>query len=195
MAYSTLIKSCVIAASVLLTGCASSPQAIQLAPKFSAPSARVVNGSPVHVRVSDQRQNKVLGSRGGAYPETSVVTIGNDLSLAVEKSLAAHMAAMGYATDSLSADTVDLHVIFDSLVYDHRKEEGVGYDMDMLAAVNVVASRGNEHYEGRYRVKRKQKFFKAPSNPDNIEQVNGLVVEVLNSMFEDPKLVAFLRRN
>jgi uncharacterized lipoprotein len=195
MAYSTLLKTCVLAVSVWLTACASSPQAIQLAPKFAAPSDRVANASPVHVRVSDQRENKVLGSRGGAYPETSVVTIGNDLSLAVEKALKVQMAAMGYVTDSLSADTVDLHVIFDSLVYDHRKEDGLGYDMDMLAAVNVVASRGNEHYEGRYRIKRQQKFFKAPSDDDNIEQVNSLVVEVLTSMFEDPKLLAFLRKN
>lgn len=195
MLYSTMIKSCILAASVMLTACASSPQAIKLAPQFSAPTNRIVNASPVHVRVSDQRQNKVLGSRGGTYRETSVVTIGNDLSLAVEKPLATHMAAMGFDTDSLRADTVDLHVVFDSLVYNHPKEDGVGYDMDMLAAVNVIATRGNEHYEGRYRVKRKQKFFNAPSESHNAELVNGLVVEVLNSMFDDPKLVGFLRRN
>ncbi|WP_373077807.1 YajG family lipoprotein [Zhongshania sp.] len=195
MVYSTLLKTCVLAASVWLTACASSPQAIQIAPQFTAPSARIGNNSPVHVRVSDQRQNKVLGSRGGTYRETSVVTLANDLSLAVEKPLAKHMAAMGYDTDSLRADTADLHVIFESLVYNHPKEDGVGYDMDMLAVVNVMASRGNERYEGRYRVKRKQKFFNAPSESHNAELVNGLVVEVLNSMFEDPKLVGFLRKN
>ncbi|MDF1691889.1 MAG: YajG family lipoprotein [Zhongshania sp.] len=195
MAYSTLLKTCVLAASVWLTACASSPQAIKLAPQFAAPTSHNGNNSPVHVRVSDQRQNKVLGSRGGTYRDTSVVTIGNDLSLAVEKPLAAHMAAMGYDTDSLSANTADLHVIFESLVYNHPKEDGVGYDMDMLATVNVEVRRGNEHYEGRYRVKRKQKFFNAPSESHNAELVNGLVVEVLNSMFDDPKLVGFLRKN
>jgi uncharacterized lipoprotein len=195
MNYSTLMKTLALASLLLLTACAQSPQAIRMAPSFSAPIAQDGRNRPVHVRVSDNRQNKVLGSRGGTYRDTSVITIANNLSLAVEAPLAKHMAAMGYDTDSLSADTVDLHVIFDSLVYNHPIENEVGHDMDMLAAVNVEARRGNEHYEGRYRVKRKQKFFNAPNESRNAELVNELVVEVLSSMFEDPKLVAFLRGN
>lgn len=184
-----------LASLLLLTACAQSPQAIRVVPNFSAPIAQDGRNSPVNVRVSDNRQNKVLGSRGGTYRDTSVITIANNLSLAVEKPLAKHMAAMGYDTDSLSVDTLDLHVIFDSLVYNHPIEKEVGHDMEMLASVNVEARRGNEHYEGRYRVKRKQKFFNAPNESRNAELVNELVVEVLSSMFEDPKLVAFLRGN
>jgi uncharacterized lipoprotein len=195
MNYSTLMKTLTLASLLLLTACAQSPQAIRVAPNFSAPIAQDGRNSPVGVRVSDNRQNKVLGSRGGTYRNTSVITIANNLSLAVETPLAKHMAAMGYDTDSLSADTVDLHVIFDSLVYNHPIENEVGHDMDMLATVNVEARRGNEHFEGRYRVKRKQKFFNAPNESRNAELVNDLVVEVLSSMFEDPKLVAFLRGN
>jgi uncharacterized lipoprotein len=195
MNYSTLMKTLALASLLLLTACAQSPQAIRVAPNFSAPITQDGRNSPVHVRVSDNRQNKVLGSRGGTYRNTSVITIANNLSLAVEAPLAKHMAAMGYDTDSLSADTVDLHVIFDSLVYNHPIEHEVGHDMDMLATVIVEARRGNEHYEGRYRVKRKQKFFNAPNESRNAELVNDLVVEVLSSMFEDPKLVAFLRGN
>jgi uncharacterized lipoprotein len=192
---STLMITLALASLLLLTACAQSPQAIRVVPNFSAPIAQDGRNSPVNVRVSDNRQNKVLGSRGGTYRDTSVITIANNLSLAVEKPLAKHMAAMGYDTDSLSVDTLDLHVIFDSLVYNHPIEKEVGHDMEMLASVNVEARRGNEHYEGRYRVKRKQKFFNAPNESRNAELVNELVVEVLSSMFEDPKLVAFLRGN
>ena len=124
-----------------------------------------------------------------------MITLANDLSLPVEKALSSYMAAMGYDVDSLNPNTTDLHVIFTSLVYDHPKEGGVGHDMDMLATVEVEARRGNEHYEGRYRVKRNQKFFNAPSNSHNSKMVNELVVEVLSSMFSDPRLVAFLQKN
>jgi uncharacterized lipoprotein len=194
MSYTNLMKGFIVSVALLITACAQSPQAIQIAPEFTTPALTTGNDSPVNVRVSDQRANKVLGSRGGPYRETSVITLANDLSLPVEKALSSYMASMGYNVDSLNPNTTDLHVIFTSLVYDHPKEDGVGYDMDMLATVEVQASRGIEHYEGRYRVKRNQKFFNAPSNSHNTKLVNDLVAEVLVSMFSDPKLVAFLHK-
>jgi uncharacterized lipoprotein len=195
MSYTTVMKGFVLATALLITACAQSPQAIKVAPEFPAPTQANGSDSPVHIRVSDKRANKVLGSRGGIYRDTSVITLANDLSLPVEKALSSYMAAMGYEVDSLNPNTTDLHVIFTSLVYDHPKEGGVGHDMDMLATVEVEARRGNEHYEGRYRVKRNQKFFNAPSNSHNSKMVNELVVEVLSSMFSDPRLVAFLQKN
>jgi uncharacterized lipoprotein len=195
MSYTTLMKGCVLTAALLITACAQSPQAIQVAPEFPAPTQVNGDGNPVHVRVSDQRANKVLGSRGGAYRETSVITLANDLSLPVETALSAYMGAMGYDVNSLDPNTTNVHVIFSSLVYDHPKEDGLGYDMDMMAGVEVEVRRGNEHYEGRYRIKRNQKFFNAPSNSHNSKLVNDLVAEVLISMFSDPKLVAFLKKN
>ena len=195
MSYTTVMKGFVLATALLITACAQSPQAIKVAPEFPAPTQANGSDSPVHIRASDKRVNKVLGSRGGIYRDTSVITLANDLSLPVEKALSSYMAAMGYDVDSLNPNTTDLHVIFTSLVYDHPKEGGVGHDMDMLATVEVEARRGNEHYEGRYRVKRNQKFFNAPSNSHNSKMVNELVVEVLSSMFSDPRLVAFLQKN
>ena len=180
MSYTTVMKGFVLATALLITACAQSPQAIKVAPEFPAPTQANGSDSPVHIRVSDKRVNKVLGSRGGIYRDTSVITLANDLSLPVEKALSSYMAAMGYDVDSLNPNTTDLHVIFTSLVYDHPKEGGVGHDMDMLATVEVEARRGNEHYEGRYRVKRNQKFFNAPSNSHNSKMVNELVVEVLS---------------
>jgi uncharacterized lipoprotein len=195
MSYTTVMKGIVLTAALLITACAQSPQAIKLAPTFAAPTQQNGGQSPVHVRVSDQRANKVLGSRGGAYRETAVITLANDLSLPIEKALSSYMAKMGYDVDSLNPATADLHVIFTSLVYDHPKEDGVGYDMDMSATVEVEARRGNEHYQGRYRIKRNQKFFNAPSGAQNTTLVNELVTEVLESMFSDPKLVAFLQKS
>ena len=188
MSYTTVMKGIVLTAALLITACAQSPQAIKVAPTFAAPAQQDGGQSPVHVRVSDQRANKVLGSRGGAYRETAVI-------LPVEKALSSHMAAMGYDVDSLNPATTDLHIIFTSLVYNHPKEDGVGYDMDMSATVEVEARRGNEHYQGRYRIKRNQKFFKSPTEAQNTKLVNELVAEVLESMFSDPKLVAFLQKN
>ncbi|CAA0082066.1 Uncharacterised protein [Zhongshania aliphaticivorans] len=194
MSYSSVMKTCVLLAVMCLAACAQSPQAIRVAPIFPEPLKMSDNKSPVHVRVSDQRTNKVLGSRGGAYRDTAVITLANEgLSQPLEKALSAHMAAMGFDVDSLNPSTTDLHVIFTSLVYNHPKEGGVGHDMDMQATVEVEAVRGNEHYNGRYRVKRNQKFFNAPSDAENSDLVNELVAEVLNSIFADSKLVAFLQ--
>ncbi len=189
-----LSQTVLAGALVLLVACAQSPQQIQLAPQLPAPEAAQVAKFPVHIRVSDQRASKVLGSRGGAYRDTATITLGNDLSTAVQGPLKQHMSALGYDTDSLGAETVDLHVIFDQLVYNHPEEDGVGYDMDMLALVRVEAAREGEHYEGRYQIKRKQKFFNAPSDQHNTELLNQLVVDVLNNMLADQDLINFLAR-
>ena len=188
-----VVKISVACAALVLAACAQSPQQITVSPNFEqAPEPQVAQGQPVHVRVSDGRSNKVLGSRGGAYRETALITLGNSLSLAVQPVVKARLKALGFEVDSLSAETVDLHIIFESLVYDHPEQEGVGHDMDMLAVVKVEASRSDSRYEGRYRVKRQEKFFNAPSEPHNEKLVNSLVVDVLESMLADAQLQGFL---
>lgn len=184
----------VLGGALLLAACAQSPQAIQVAPVFPEADNQVGQGQPVHVRVSDQRDNTVLGSRGGVYRETAIFSLANELSLAVQPALEKHMAAMGFDVNSLSADTADLHVIFESLVYNHPKDGGVGHDMKMSAEVRVEASRQDgSRYDGRYRVNRQQKFFNAPSSSQNNDLVNELVVEVLQNMLADPKLMRFIQ--
>jgi uncharacterized lipoprotein len=191
----TVMKGCVLTAALLIMACAQSPQAIQVAPEFPVPTVVNGDGNAVHVRVSDERANKVLGSRGGVYRETSVITLANDLSLPVKTALSAYMGTMGFDVNSLDPNTTDVHVIFSSLIYDHPEGDRIGYDMDMLAGVDVEVERGNEQYKGRYLVRRNQKFFNAPGDSDNTKLVNDLVVDVLISMFSDPKLVAFLKNN
>ena len=181
-----------VAAAVLLAACAQSPQKITLAPSFPAPEQAIGNKQPVHVRVSDDRRDKVLGSGGGAYRDTALITLGESLSLAIQPALKDHLKALGFEVDSLSPQTTDLHVVFESLVYNHPDTDGVGHPMDMEAQVRVEAVRQNSRYEGRYKIKRQEKFFNAPSEPHNEEMVNKLVVDVLESMLADAKLQNFL---
>lgn len=189
-----LLQGFVASVVILLTACAQSPQKITVDPMFPPTTSRPGNGEPLHVRVSDQRANKVLGSRGGVYRETATFSIANDLSLAVQPPLERHLAALGFNVDSLNPNTVDLHVIFESLVYNHPKNDSVGHDMDMAAIVRVEASRQDgSNYKGRYKVKRNEKFFNAPSTAQNVEKVNALVVEVLENMLDDPQLMSFIR--
>ncbi len=186
------VNTLLVAASVFLVACAQSPQQITVAPVFGDAPVALASGQPVHVRVSDGRSDKVLGSRGGAYRDTALITLQNSLSLAVQPALKARLKALGFEVDSLNPNTVDLHVVFESLVYNHPEQDGIGHDMDMLAVVKVEAERNNKRYHGRYQVKRKEKFFNAPSESHNAELVNQLVVDVLDSMFADTQLQAFL---
>lgn len=183
----------VFAVLLAFIGCAQSPQQIHVAPVFSPALESVGGDRPVHVRVSDSRQNKVLGSRGGSYRDTALVTLENDLAQSLSSALATQLQSMGYNTDSLQADTVDLHLIVDSLVYDNIDTNGPAYNINMAVATRVEAVRGDDKYQGQYRIKRQQSFFSAPSEPHNSSIVNGLLTEVVVSMLNDEKLIAFVQ--
>ncbi|MGJ8686688.1 MAG: YajG family lipoprotein, partial [Spongiibacteraceae bacterium] len=156
-----------LAVLLVFTGCAYSPQQIHVAPVFSPLSEAVGGGRSVHVRVSDGRQNKVLGSRGGSYRDTALVTLENDLAQSLSSALATQLQSMGYVVDSLQADTVDLHLIVDSLVYDNIDADGPAYTINMGVVTRVEAARGGDQYQGHYRIKRQQNFFSAPSELHN----------------------------
>lgn len=70
-----LLFGLITVTSLTLVGCAYSPQQLSPQPKLTTQLAPVGHGQPVSVRVVDGRPSPTLGSRGGLYPETALVSV------------------------------------------------------------------------------------------------------------------------
>ncbi|HUH38235.1 MAG TPA: YajG family lipoprotein [Spongiibacteraceae bacterium] len=183
----------VFALTALLGACALSPQQVVLQPTLTYSGERVQSARPVIVSVVDGRDQAVLGTRGGVYGDTSVITLANDLSEALTRALNAGLAAQGYAVNTSNMDdAVRLKVTVEELRYT-TPEKGVAAKATVKAGVKADAYFGDSHFEGRYGVSKEKSFVARPGMEDNAELINAAVTEALERMFADPKLRAFLQ--
>ena len=63
--------------AVVLSGCAHSPQQLNVTPSVTIPLSQVARQQPVVLTVQDSRSSPVMGTRGGLYPDSSNLTISN----------------------------------------------------------------------------------------------------------------------
>lgn len=188
----TSIKSIAfILLSVLLTACAFSPQQLTINPKPEFNAERYGMGKPVIVLAEDLRGNPVLGSRGGAYAETSVVTIGNDFPQALVKATEDALAIQGFNVLGQSEPVAQFKVIVDELSFDIPAQTMVSV-IKLKAVMRVEVQAGTETYQASYKTQSDQKILGYPSLEKNQEIVNGLVSQTMSRIFEDQKLKAFL---
>src|SRR3546814_13973892 len=75
------ILGCAQATTVLLAGCALSPQQVELLPQVApAVASNVGKNLPVTVVGNDKRASAVIGSRGSIYAETSLIRASNKVA-------------------------------------------------------------------------------------------------------------------
>ena len=181
----------VVVLSIFLSACAFSPQQLTITPRPEFNAERYGMGKPVVVLAEDLRVNKVLGSRGGAYAETSVVTIGNDFSQALIKAAEDALAIQGFDVLGQKEPVAQFKVIVDELSFDIPAQTMVSV-INLKALMRVEVKAGGETYEATYKTQSDQKILGYPSLEKNQEIVNGLISDTMSRIFEDQKLKAFL---
>lgn len=176
---------------LLMLGCAYSPQQITINPVINAAAENYGNGRVVNVSVEDGRKVKVLGSRGGVYKETSVITIANSMTDAIASAARAKLAVQGFNTNSASTDGANLKIIVDQLSYD-VPDQSVGKKVKLSAVLKLEVSAGGESYTGQYKSNSERQTVVTPRMVQNEEMINTLLSDTLARLFSDPKLKAFL---
>lgn len=184
--------------SLLLGACALSPQQITVAPELKPGDGSLGGGRKVVVTVQDEREEPVIGRRGGVYADSSEITVANNLTAAIAEAVRKKLRSMGFSPVEAygigTAEGMELRLIVDTLKYTHPDEASMGYDVELLSELRAQVSRANETFEGRYRVKKSRHFFNSPSARHNEELVNEVLSETLERAFADPRLLAFLTK-
>ena len=172
--------------------CAYSPQQITINPVVDTSGERYGNGRAVSVAVEDRRENKVVGSRGGVYKDTSLITIANDISAAIVRASEAKLATQGFNINaSQDQASAQVKVVIEELEYDVL-EQSVTKKLALKAVMLVEASSQGHTYNGRYETKTNRQSVVTPSSTRNEQMINTLLSDTLARLFADPKLKAFL---
>ncbi len=173
-----------------LSACAYSPQQITINPSIDTDAESYGQGRSVNVTVEDVRQNKALGSRGGIYKETSIITLANDMGAAITRAAQAKLATQGFSVNAGESDA-SMKIMIEELLYD-VPESNIGKQVNLRAVMSVEVAAGNESYTGRYRTNSERQTVVTPSMSKNEELINQLLSDTLVRLFSDPKLKAFL---
>lgn len=175
---------------IWVSACAYSPQQITLQPRIETGGESYGNGRSVAVSSVDERANPILGTRGGLYKETSVISIANDMNEAIVRATQAKLATQGFNVNSSQSDA-NLTVVVEALSYD-IPDQKVIKKVDLRCVIRIDVEAGNEHYTGRFRTSSEQQTVVSPGMERNEQMVNQLLSDTLARAFSDPKLKAFL---
>jgi uncharacterized lipoprotein len=177
--------------SLLIAGCAHSPQQLSLQPEIGLVGERYGQGQLINVSARDDRADKLLGNLGGAYPNSSVISLSGEVESVLARAAQAHLAAQGFNVHGGQEGAASLVVVLEQLQYMLPKQV-LGKTVSLQAVMSIEAAFQNDSYQGRYKTKSEQLMVLTPSQQKNQQLVNAVISETLERAFADPKLQAFL---
>ncbi|MCL6415201.1 YajG family lipoprotein [Aestuariirhabdus sp. Z084] len=182
--------SILILLSLLAGGCALSPQQVNLNPEITpAKEAPYLRGS-VAVTVFDGRNNKVLGSRGGAYANSSKLTLANDFNESISREAERVLQSFGLEIDNQNP-LLTFNIFLEELNY--RVPDGSYVtQVDLDAGLRVEIIKGNRTYRGQYQAQSQHRVVSAPDEEKNEMLINEVVNSALSRMLSDRSLLDFL---
>jgi uncharacterized lipoprotein len=177
----------------LLSGCALSPQVIDIYPQAHVSGPAYGQGRQISVAVNDQRPSQTLGSRGGVYGNTSTITINNNLAEAVQMTAEHALKQLGFNGNS-SANPAQMSITIETLTYDTRQKNLIYY-VDLAAVVRVTTTIDGSVHEGSYKTQGNHQFGQAPTADKNASIINKLLSDTIDRAFSDPNLARFMLKN
>jgi len=184
-----LLLGLVAVASLNLAGCALSPQQINPDPKLNASLTAVGQGQPVIVRVVDGRASPALGTRGGLYPETSMVVVrGQDVLPKLQAQAEAAVRLLGFTPSPNAYNAPQLTLTLAELKYQSPKSGVYVTEADIGATFRVDVQSAGRSYSGRYGASLNQRFGMAPNQQTNTKLVGDVLSDALTRAFKDPAI-------
>lgn len=166
---SSMKKIAILAVAALFAGCAArSPQQLELNAWDTGQVAVASQNETLNLSVQDARGDTVLGSRGGAYEDTALLSLPPSALSAWQQTLRQAFADNGWQ----AGQPADLTVTVRLLELDFTSEPGesvrrVLTNTSWQALVEVVYVGANGSVVREHRVTRQYTDFPRPSREDN----------------------------
>ncbi|PAU53159.1 hypothetical protein BZL41_23615 [Pseudomonas sp. PIC25] len=184
-----LLLGLIAAASLTLVGCAHSPQQLSPQPKLTSALTPVGQGQPVVVRVVDGRPSPTLGTRGGLYPETSVINVpAQNILPQLQAQAEAAVRLLGFTPSPNAYNAPQLTVTLAELKYQSPKEGLYVTEAKIGATFRADVQNSTRRYSGRYGASLDQRFGMAPNQETNTKLVSDVLSDALTRLFKDPTI-------
>lgn len=188
-----LLFGLITVTSLTLVGCANSPQQLTLEPKITTQLAPVGHGQPVSVRVVDGRPSPTLGSRGGLYPETALVSVNaQDVLPKLQAQAEAAVRLLGFTPSANAPGAPQLTITLAELKYQSPKDGLYVTEASIGATFKSDVSAGTRRYSGRYGASLNQRFGMSPNQETNTKLVSDVLSDALTRLFKDPSIGSLL---
>jgi uncharacterized lipoprotein len=179
--------------SLMMGGCAVSPQSIALYPQATLTGPVYGQGRAITIEVEDRRSSSVLGSRGGIYETSSIISISNDINAALLVAAQESAAQLGFDGSSSSAPA-HLTLILEQLSYDTQTNNLIN-TISIDAKITLTTTVAGSSHTGHYRTQRSHKFPRLPDAQKNQEIISEALSTSLERGFSDISLANFLGQN
>ncbi len=176
---------------LILSGCAQSPQQINLNPQARI-NSHVSNQPNVHLSVVDKRTSQSLGSRGGTYSDSNHITLARDLQSTLLPAANLALTQMGVLVDQPSAMPTVLQLWVEKLLYEVNDDQSLPIKVRLQVQIAAVANKGGQQQIARYESSKVHTFLSPPSTAKNEEIINEIFSATLTRLFNDPKLAALI---
>jgi uncharacterized lipoprotein len=186
------LKTGIVALAAMLTvGCAQlSPQQIDFQP--SIPTDGLIQGEgTTSLMVVDARVDKVIGIRGGAYAQTSTIVAKAPLEQVIESIAIQVLEKTGFELSTTFPD-MDIAILLNDLSYKTEDAKASIKRSTAVAQVTIQVTKGNVTFENGYRTSQYIETVGYPSDEKNEKLLNNVFDAVLERMFSDETLEAFI---
>jgi uncharacterized lipoprotein len=188
-----LLFGLITVTSLTLVGCANSPQQLTPEPKITTQLAPVGHGQPVSVRVVDGRPSPTLGSRGGLYPETALVSVNaQDVLPKLQAQAEAAVRLLGFTPSPNVPGAPQLTITLAELKYQSPKDGLYVTEASIGATFKSDVTAGTRRYSGRYGASLNQRFGMSPNQETNTKLVSDVLSDALTRLFKDPSIGSLL---
>ena len=188
---SPLLATSLAATLLLTTGCALSPQIINLhtASPLAASSTQV--GRSALVRVRDLREDtEQLGSRGGSQPESAPLISKPNLQQALQVKMQNSLQQLGFGGDSpFEPLKVDLAIE----QFDYKCNEGYWINKCQLAmTLKLSIDNAAQKFSQPFKLSEERSVLTAPREGYNEEWINQSIDKLWLHMMSQPQVIKAL---
>ena len=177
-----IVMICTAAFSFSLLSCAVDP--IRLSSPIGVPIAQnKVNGLVVRVSIEDVRGTQVLGSRGGLYSETSLISTDASLIDQIGDNIILAMKTQGYALATQAPANVNVKL--EELTYSVDEVNRTTKDSKVYASMSFYAEHSKGYIQKSYNVTLLQTTILLPTQKSIETLINDALIQVMQKGLDD----------